>query len=65
MGILSFAAAALLSMNYTLGLAYGAMERVVAYPTILWAVGFGAYLMNQGSPEVDLVRKASGERTST
>jgi len=53
MGIISFTAAVLLSMNYTLGLAYGAMERVVAYPTILWAVGFGAYLMNQGPQKVD------------
>ena len=46
-GIVSFTAAALLSTNLTLGLAYGAMERIVAYPAILWAAGFGAYLMNQ------------------
>ncbi len=63
-GVVSFAAAALLSMDYTLGLAYGGMERVIAYPTILWAVGFGAYLMNQGPQKVDLQRRINGGRTS-
>jgi hypothetical membrane protein len=46
LGAISFTAALLLSQNYTFGLAYGTMERFVAYPTLLWAIAFGGYLMN-------------------
>jgi hypothetical membrane protein len=45
LGALSFVAALLLSLNYTLGLAYGAVERLVAFPTLIWVLGFGGYLM--------------------
>lgn len=39
-----------LTGNY-LGLGYGGMERMVAYPLSLWGIGFGASLM--GGPEWD------------
>lgn len=32
------------SLNY-LGLGKGGMERIIAYPIILWTMGFGGYLM--------------------
>ncbi len=45
LGALSLTALALfLSGNY-LGLGVGGMERIVAYPTTLWIVAFGGYLM--------------------
>lgn len=47
LGTLSFLFAVLLAENYTFGLPYGALERLVAYPTLLWALGFGAFLMNE------------------
>ncbi len=30
-----------------LGLGVGGMERMVAYPTILWIIGFGGYLLGK------------------
>lgn len=49
LGALSFVAAFLLSQNYLFGLPYGAMERMIAYPTLLWVIGFGGYLMSNQS----------------
>ena len=48
LGSLSFGAAIFLAIPQgisTLGLAFGTVERIVAYPTLLWVVGFGSYLM--------------------
>ena len=45
LGLFSLVALALqLSGNY-LGLGVGGMERMVAYPILIWAVAFGGYLM--------------------
>ncbi len=50
LGTLSFAAAAVLAIPqvfYSLGLPYGAVERIVAYPTLLWVIGFGSDVMSR------------------
>jgi len=52
LGTLSFAAAAILAIPqalYSLALPYGAVERIVAYPTLLWVIGFGSYVMSRNS----------------
>ena len=49
LGVLSFALAILLSQNLLFGLPYGAMERMITYPTLLWVIGFGGYLMSSQS----------------
>jgi len=53
MGLLSLSALVLLSAEYSLGLGQqfylglgpGGMERMIAYPMLLWDVTFGGYLM--------------------
>ena len=47
MGIVSLAASALFVTENDLGLGIGGMERMVAYPIILWAIGFGGHLIGQ------------------
>ena len=46
LGALSLAALVLFGSGTYLGLGKGGMERIIAYPTLLWAVGFGGYLMS-------------------
>jgi hypothetical membrane protein len=53
LGSLTFVAAVLLSLGITFGLPFGAMERVVAYPSLLWAIAFGGYLANERSTRKD------------
>lgn len=53
MGLLSLSALVLLSAEYSfglgqqfyLGLGRGGMERMIAYPTLLWDLAFGGYLI--------------------
>lgn len=45
LGALSLVALALFGSSTYLGLGKGGMERMIAYPTLLWAVGFGSHLM--------------------
>ena len=50
LGTLSFVAAVILAIPQvfdSVGLPYGAVERIVAYPTLLWVIGFGSQLMNR------------------
>lgn len=54
LGTLSFAAATILAIPqifYSLGLPYGAVERIVAYPTLLWVIGFGSQVMSKNPQE--------------
>ena len=44
LGIMSLAALALFISGNYLGLDKGGMERMIAYPTLLWAIGFGGHL---------------------
>ena len=46
MGIASITALVLFGANIYLGLGPGGMERMIAYPVILWAISFGGYLMS-------------------
>ncbi len=45
LGALSLSALALFGSGIYLGLGKGGMERMIAYPELLWAVGLGSYLM--------------------
>ena len=46
MGLISLIALALFGSKIFLGFGPGGMERMIAYPLLLWAVGFGGYLMS-------------------
>lgn len=46
LGALSLVALALFGSGVYLGLGWGGMERMIAYPTLLWAVGFSGHLMS-------------------
>lgn len=45
LGIVSLVALALFGADIDLSLGRGGMERMIAYPELLWAVGLGSYLM--------------------
>ena len=49
LGGITIVALAFTGSGTYLGLGKGGMERMVAYPALLWAVGFGGYLI--GNPE--------------
>ena len=46
LGIESLAALVLFGLDFYLGLGPGGMERMIAYPVLLWAIGFGGYLIH-------------------
>jgi len=46
MGLASLSALVLYGLNIYLGLGPGGMERMIAYPIVLWAIGFGGYMMS-------------------
>jgi len=46
MGVFSMAALALFASRQYLGLGYGGMERLIAYPTLLWGIAFGGHLIS-------------------
>ena len=50
LGAVSLVAIVLFTANVLLGLGVGGMERMIVYPVILWAIGFGGQLMAP-SPE--------------
>ncbi|MFH2105978.1 MAG: DUF998 domain-containing protein [Candidatus Micrarchaeota archaeon] len=43
-GLFIFAAILLFATNNLLGIGVGGMERMIAYPAILWVIGLGGYL---------------------
>jgi len=45
LGVLSLVALALFISGTYLGLGKGGMERMIAHPTLIWAVGFGGHLI--------------------
>ncbi|RLI21979.1 hypothetical protein DRO54_02295 [Candidatus Bathyarchaeota archaeon] len=47
LGLLSLLALALFGMGLHLGLGIGGMERMIAYPILLWALGFGGHLIGK------------------
>jgi len=46
LGIVCLAALVLFGLEFYPGLGPGGMERMIAYPVLLWAIGFGGYLMS-------------------
>jgi hypothetical membrane protein len=48
LGAISLAALVLFGSGTYLGLGKGGMERMIAYPALLWGVGFSTSLMNHG-----------------
>jgi hypothetical membrane protein len=51
LGIVTLAALALYAGSIYLGLGQGGMERMIAYPALVWEAGFGAYLMGRQEPK--------------
>ena len=49
LGAVTLAALALYAGGVYLGLGPGGMERMVAYPAVVWVIGFGANLMGYTS----------------
>lgn len=47
LGVISLVALILFGMEAYLGLGKGGMERMIAYPILLWAIGFGGYLIKE------------------
>jgi len=45
LGVVTLVAAALYSTDVYLGLGAGGMERMIVYPTMLWALGFGGHMV--------------------
>ncbi len=46
LGMASLASLVLYAAHIYLGLGQGGMERMIAYPELLWTIGFGGYLMS-------------------
>ncbi|CAG1001962.1 MAG: hypothetical protein MPEBLZ_04235 [Candidatus Methanoperedens nitroreducens] len=46
LGFVCLAALVLFGLEFYPGLGPGGMERMIAYPVLLWAIGFGGYLMH-------------------
>lgn len=49
-GVVTLVAAALFEAGEDFGLGAGGMERMIVYPTLLWLLGFGGYLMAKEEP---------------
>ncbi|MBS7620536.1 DUF998 domain-containing protein [Candidatus Bathyarchaeota archaeon] len=47
LGVVSLVALVLFGQGIYLGLGKGGMERMIAYPILLWAIGFGGYLIKE------------------
>lgn len=47
LGLLSLIAFVLFMLRIDLGLGIGGIERMISYPTLLWAMMFGGYLMKE------------------
>lgn len=48
LGVIGLVALGLYIARVTLGLGVGGMERMIVYPELFWALGFGTYLMGHG-----------------
>ena len=56
LGALSLVALALFGSGVYLGLGLGGMERMIAYPPLLWAVGFSGHLMSYSGDSAKATR---------
>jgi len=46
LGVVGLVALVLFTAGQYLGIGFGGMERMIAYPVLLWETGFGGYLMS-------------------
>jgi len=46
LGVIALAALVLYFSHYDLGIGRGGMERMIAYPSLVWALGFGGFMMD-------------------
>ena len=58
LGVLSLSALVLFGSGNYLGLGKGGMERMIAYPALLWGVGFGAHLIGSSPSKKTKAMKA-------
>lgn len=49
LGIISLLSLILFGLGLDLGLGKGGMERMIAYPILIWALGFGVYIAKEKS----------------
>jgi hypothetical protein len=49
LGVVMLLALVLFASGTFLGLGKGGMERMIAYPALLWAIGFGGHLISYSS----------------
>lgn len=45
LGVIALAALVLYFSHYDLGIGRGGMERMIAYPSLVWVLGFGGFMM--------------------
>lgn len=58
LGIMGFVALALFASGTFLDVGLGGMERMIAYPVLLWGISFGGYLMASPAPATAIERPA-------
>ncbi len=58
LGVIGLVALVLFVANNDLGIGFGGMERMIAYPVLFWGIAFGAYLM--ASPETAPAAASAG-----
>jgi hypothetical membrane protein len=56
LGLVSLFALGLFGVRMNLGLGQGCMERMIAYPLLMWGAGFGGYLM------MNFIHKSENEK---
>lgn len=61
-GVVSLVALVLYIPGENLGLGVGGMERMVVYPVLLWAIGFGGHLMGGLSEQTEAPVQAGSTR---
>jgi hypothetical membrane protein len=57
LGATSLGAFLLFGAGAYLGLGVGGMERMIAYPNLLWSIGFGAYLMAESNSRTVYIKQ--------
>jgi hypothetical protein len=46
LGVIALASLILSFSHYDLGIGRGGMERMIAYPSLVWALGFGGFMID-------------------
>lgn len=57
LGLMGLGALILMMLGIDLGLGVGGIERMIAYPILLWGIGLGGYLVNQQQDTATVVKK--------